>query len=81
MAYTNLDLALGNQGTCTTAFASLPACFLERNLIIHSRSRAVNELLIKDLLIKNDGLGWMIDKYIDDQSESSRGRQELEGPI
>ncbi|BGP04251.1 Mannan endo-1,6-alpha-mannosidase DCW1 [Rhodotorula toruloides] len=41
MAYTNLDLALGNQ---------------------------VNELLIKDLLIRNDGLGWMIDKYIDDQS-------------
>ncbi|GAA5827983.1 hypothetical protein JCM11251_005677 [Rhodosporidiobolus azoricus] len=28
----------------------------------------VNELLIKDLLIKNDDLGWMIDKYIDDQS-------------
>ena len=29
---------------------------------------AVNELLIKDLLIKNDDLGWMIDKYVDDQS-------------
>ncbi|GAA5897852.1 hypothetical protein JCM5296_006093 [Sporobolomyces johnsonii] len=28
----------------------------------------VNELLVKDLLIKNDGLGWMIDKYVDDQS-------------
>ncbi|KAM0793634.1 hypothetical protein ACM66B_001066 [Microbotryomycetes sp. NB124-2] len=28
----------------------------------------VNELLIKDLLISNDDLGWMIDKYIDDQS-------------
>ncbi|GAA5873315.1 hypothetical protein JCM8547_007067 [Rhodosporidiobolus lusitaniae] len=28
----------------------------------------VNELLIKDLLIRNDDLGWMIDKYIDDQS-------------
>ncbi|GAA5991413.1 hypothetical protein JCM10908_003302 [Rhodotorula pacifica] len=41
MAYTNLDLALGNK---------------------------VNELLVKDLLIKNDDLGWMIDKYIDDQS-------------
>ncbi|GAA6008154.1 hypothetical protein JCM10207_007047 [Rhodosporidiobolus poonsookiae] len=41
MAYTNLDLALGN---------------------------GVNELLIKDLLIRNDDLGWMIDKYIDDQS-------------
>ncbi|BGP36134.1 hypothetical protein JCM10449v2_000032 [Rhodotorula kratochvilovae] len=41
IAYTNLDLALGNH---------------------------VNELLIKDLLIKNDDLGWMIDKYIDDQS-------------
>ncbi|KAI5480809.1 alpha-1,6-mannanase, glycoside hydrolase family 76 protein [Pseudohyphozyma bogoriensis] len=27
-----------------------------------------NELLVRDLLIKNDGLGWMIDKYIDDQS-------------
>ncbi|GAA6033712.1 hypothetical protein JCM8097_004394 [Rhodosporidiobolus ruineniae] len=41
IAYTNLDLALGNR---------------------------VNELLIKDLLIRNDDLGWMIDKYIDDQS-------------
>ncbi|GAA5935258.1 hypothetical protein JCM3775_007250 [Rhodotorula graminis] len=41
IAYTNLDLALGNH---------------------------VNELLIKDLLIKNDDLGWMIDKYVDDQS-------------
>ncbi|GAA6000033.1 uncharacterized protein JCM10292_003591 [Rhodotorula paludigena] len=28
----------------------------------------VNEYLIKDLLIKNDGFGWMIDDYIDDQS-------------
>ncbi|SGY38001.1 BQ5605_C003g01938 [Microbotryum silenes-dioicae] len=41
LAYTQLDLALGNN---------------------------VNELLIKDLLIKNDDKGWMIDAYVDDQS-------------
>lgn len=35
-----------------------------------SATLPVNELLIKDLLIKNDDLGWMIDKYIDDQSKS-----------
>lgn len=38
-------------------------------IFFRPRTFAVNELLIKDLLIKNDDLGWMIDKYIDDQSK------------
>lgn len=43
IAYTNLDLALGNRA---------------------------NELVARDLLTRNDhGTEWMIDKYVDDQSE------------
>ena len=49
IAYTNLDLALGNRA---------------------------NELVARDLLTRNDhGTEWMIDKYVDDQSEFSLSMQ------
>ena len=53
IAYTNLDLALGNRA---------------------------NELVARDLLTRNDhGTEWMIDKYVDDQSEYSLSMQLVKG--
>jgi len=53
IAYTNLDLALGNRA---------------------------NELVARDLLTRNDhGTEWMIDKYVDDQSESLLSMQLVKG--
>lgn len=59
MAYANLDIALGNGGALSFCAASNEAVLTPL---------AVNELVIKDLLDKNAGEGYMIDKYIDDQS-------------
>ena len=64
MAYANLDIALGNHGASLAAECQVAWAHKVRPPL------AVNELLIKDLLNKNAGKQYMIDKYIDDQSAS-----------
>ncbi|KAM0753209.1 Six-hairpin glycosidase [Meredithblackwellia eburnea MCA 4105] len=51
-----------------TGWWQIPVIGMAYTALDNALGNRVNELLIKDLLYKNGGVGYMIDKYVDDQS-------------